>query len=194
MCHRNRSSSECECRKLSFLAEPRIPPERPCGQRNRILRLRCAPLRMKSRVPFRSVISSNTSIGRRSFTHGNLRGRYPAIFDDPKVGKQARELFDDAQKLLEQIVAKNLLVPRGVYAFWPANADRRRVRCVHEMTRGLKRSRDVLFSASANAKAAGTIQSLPGGLHRTCKLSTLNSQLSTRRSSRRICGLNSWRG
>src|SRR5262249_39238981 len=41
--------------------------------------------------------------------------------DDPKVGKQARELFDDAQKLLEHISAKNLLVPRGVYAFWPAN-------------------------------------------------------------------------
>ena len=50
-----------------------------------------------------------------------LRGRYPAIFDDPKIGKQARELFDDAQQLLEQIAAKNLLVPRGVYAFWPAN-------------------------------------------------------------------------
>ena len=29
-----------------------------------------------------------------------LRGRYPAIFDDPTVGKQARELFDDAQELL----------------------------------------------------------------------------------------------
>jgi methylmalonyl-CoA mutase cobalamin-binding subunit/REP element-mobilizing transposase RayT len=51
-----------------------------------------------------------------------LRGRYPAIFDDPKVGKEARELFNDAQQLLERIVAKNLLVPRGVYAFWPANA------------------------------------------------------------------------
>ena len=51
-----------------------------------------------------------------------LRGRYPAIFDDPTVGKQARELFDDAQELLEQIAAKNLLVARGVYAFWPANS------------------------------------------------------------------------
>jgi 5-methyltetrahydrofolate--homocysteine methyltransferase len=51
-----------------------------------------------------------------------LRGRYPAIFDDPKIGKQARELFDDAQEILELIVVKNLLVPRGVYAFWPANA------------------------------------------------------------------------
>ena len=51
-----------------------------------------------------------------------LRGRYPAIFDDPKMGKEARELFDDAQELLARIAAKNLLIPRGVYAFWPANA------------------------------------------------------------------------
>ena len=51
-----------------------------------------------------------------------LRGRYPAIFEDPKIGKQARELFDDAQELLERIAAKNLLVARGVYAFWPANS------------------------------------------------------------------------
>ena len=51
-----------------------------------------------------------------------LRGRYPAIFDDPKMGKQARELFDDAQELLERIAAKDLLIPRGVYGLWPANA------------------------------------------------------------------------
>jgi 5-methyltetrahydrofolate--homocysteine methyltransferase len=51
-----------------------------------------------------------------------LRGRYPAIFDDPAIGKQARELFDDAQELLERITANNLLVARGVYAFWPANS------------------------------------------------------------------------
>jgi 5-methyltetrahydrofolate--homocysteine methyltransferase len=51
-----------------------------------------------------------------------LRGRYPAIFEDPKVGNQARELFDDAQNLLDRIVAKNLLVARGVHAFWRANS------------------------------------------------------------------------
>jgi 5-methyltetrahydrofolate--homocysteine methyltransferase len=51
-----------------------------------------------------------------------LRGRYPAIFDDPNVGKQARELFDDAQNLLDRIIGKNLLVARGVHAFWPANS------------------------------------------------------------------------
>jgi 5-methyltetrahydrofolate--homocysteine methyltransferase len=51
-----------------------------------------------------------------------LRGRYPTIFDDPKVGKEARELFDDTQAILGRIVAKNLLVARGVHAFWPANS------------------------------------------------------------------------
>src|SRR5205807_4889765 len=44
-----------------------------------------------------------------------LRGRYPAIFDDPVVGTQARELFDDARKLLEKIRSEKLLSARGVY-------------------------------------------------------------------------------
>jgi 5-methyltetrahydrofolate--homocysteine methyltransferase len=51
-----------------------------------------------------------------------LRGRYPAIFDDPVVGQQARELFDDAQKLLERIRTGKLLTARGTFAFWPAKA------------------------------------------------------------------------
>ena len=51
-----------------------------------------------------------------------LRGRYPAIFDDATVGEQARELFDDTQKLLEQISAGKLLTAAGVFGFWPANA------------------------------------------------------------------------
>ncbi|PYK94228.1 MAG: methionine synthase [Verrucomicrobia bacterium] len=51
-----------------------------------------------------------------------LRGRYPAIFDDPVIGKQAQELFDDAVELLDRIVAKSLLTARGVFAFWPANS------------------------------------------------------------------------
>jgi len=51
-----------------------------------------------------------------------LRGRYPAILNDPVVGPQAKELFDDAQKLLAEIVAKKQFQARGVCAFWPANA------------------------------------------------------------------------
>jgi 5-methyltetrahydrofolate--homocysteine methyltransferase len=51
-----------------------------------------------------------------------LRGRYPAIFQDPVVGQQARELFDDAQKLLDRIRTEKLLTARGTFAFWPAKA------------------------------------------------------------------------
>ncbi|MGB8341367.1 MAG: methionine synthase, partial [Chthoniobacterales bacterium] len=51
-----------------------------------------------------------------------LRGRYPAILNDEVVGKQARELFADAQELLERIVSAKLLTVRGVYGFWPANS------------------------------------------------------------------------
>jgi 5-methyltetrahydrofolate--homocysteine methyltransferase len=51
-----------------------------------------------------------------------LRGRYPAILDDKIVGEQARELFDDAQKVLDEIAARKLLTARGVFGFWPAVA------------------------------------------------------------------------
>jgi len=51
-----------------------------------------------------------------------LKGRYPAILDDPEVGERARELFEDAQYLLERIVKERWLTPRGVYGFFPANS------------------------------------------------------------------------
>jgi 5-methyltetrahydrofolate--homocysteine methyltransferase len=51
-----------------------------------------------------------------------LRGRYPAILDDATLGKQARELFDDAQKLLAKIAEEKLIQACGVIGFWPANA------------------------------------------------------------------------
>ncbi|HVL68044.1 MAG TPA: methionine synthase [Vicinamibacterales bacterium] len=56
------------------------------------------------------------------FTAWELKGRFPAILDDPKVGKAARELFDNAQALLKRIVDEKLLTAKGVYAFWPANS------------------------------------------------------------------------
>jgi 5-methyltetrahydrofolate--homocysteine methyltransferase len=47
-----------------------------------------------------------------------LRGRYPAILENP----EAKTLFEDAQKLLADIVSKKLLTARGVYGFFPANS------------------------------------------------------------------------
>jgi 5-methyltetrahydrofolate--homocysteine methyltransferase len=55
------------------------------------------------------------------FTAWELKGRFPTILDDPKVGKAARELYDNAQALLKRIIEERLLVAKGVYAFWPAN-------------------------------------------------------------------------
>jgi len=57
------------------------------------------------------------------FQAWELRGKYPRILDDPLVGPQARELFDDARTLLDEIVSGKLLTARGVYGFWPAAAD-----------------------------------------------------------------------
>ncbi len=50
-----------------------------------------------------------------------LRGRFPKIFDDPDVGEQAIQLYEDAQKLLQDIVKGKLFTARGVYGLWPAN-------------------------------------------------------------------------
>jgi 5-methyltetrahydrofolate--homocysteine methyltransferase len=52
-----------------------------------------------------------------------LRGKYPAILDDATIGEAARELFEHASTLLGSIVSRNRLQARGVWGFWPANAD-----------------------------------------------------------------------
>ena len=57
------------------------------------------------------------------FMTWELKGKYPRIFEDPEVGPVARELFDKANELLDQIVARQQLTPHGVYGFFPANSD-----------------------------------------------------------------------
>jgi 5-methyltetrahydrofolate--homocysteine methyltransferase len=47
-----------------------------------------------------------------------LKGKFPAILEQPA----ARELYDDAQRLLDEIVRGGLLQARGVYGYWPASA------------------------------------------------------------------------
>ena len=48
-----------------------------------------------------------------------LKGKFPAILEQPA----ARELFDDAQRLLDEIVAGDALRARGVLGFWPASSE-----------------------------------------------------------------------
>jgi len=49
-----------------------------------------------------------------------MRGRYPAILEDSIVGAKARELFEDAQKQLKDIVLNRRFTARAVYGFFPA--------------------------------------------------------------------------
>ena len=51
-----------------------------------------------------------------------LRGAYPAIFDSPTYGTEARKLFDDAQSLLREMIERKALTARAVIGFFPANS------------------------------------------------------------------------
>src|SRR5690606_21895778 len=50
-----------------------------------------------------------------------LRGRYPRILTDKVVGVEATKLFEDAKKMLRNLVDNKLLTANGVIGFWPAN-------------------------------------------------------------------------
>ena len=49
-----------------------------------------------------------------------IRGRYPALLDDPEIGPRCRELFNDAQALLNRLIDKKLIHGKAVYGFFPA--------------------------------------------------------------------------
>jgi 5-methyltetrahydrofolate--homocysteine methyltransferase len=53
------------------------------------------------------------------FLAWELKGKYPAILDQPV----ARELFDDANTMLDQIIADGSLHARGAYGFWGAHSE-----------------------------------------------------------------------
>ncbi|MEE9253889.1 MAG: vitamin B12 dependent-methionine synthase activation domain-containing protein, partial [Pseudomonadales bacterium] len=55
------------------------------------------------------------------FATWELAGKYPKILNDPKVGEAARNLYDDATRLLASIVADASLTARAVIGLWPAN-------------------------------------------------------------------------
>ena len=55
------------------------------------------------------------------FQTWELKGRYPKILDDEKQGPVARQLFDDAQAMLEKIINEKWFAPKAVIGFWPAN-------------------------------------------------------------------------
>ncbi len=89
------------------------------------------------------------------FSTWQLAGRYPQILKDQVVGKEATKIFEDAQKMLDQIAQEGWLEPQAILGIFPANRitqdsvslytdDRRQ----HELTR-------LHFLRQQNAKATG---------------------------------------
>ena len=56
------------------------------------------------------------------FQTWEFKGRYPNILEDERQGEAARQLFEDAQRMLKQIIAEKWFRPRAVIGFWPANS------------------------------------------------------------------------
>jgi len=80
------------------------------------------------------------------FIAWELHGKFPQILQDPTVGAEATKLYNDAQKLLRQIVKEKWLKARGVIGFWPANSDGKDTVIVQTGAAG---------SPSSNGQAAG---------------------------------------
>ena len=55
------------------------------------------------------------------FQSWELYGKYPAILTDEVVGEQATHLFEDAQKMLQQIVSEKWFIAKGILGIFPAN-------------------------------------------------------------------------
>ncbi|TXN36960.1 methionine synthase [Flagellimonas hymeniacidonis] len=55
------------------------------------------------------------------FRSWDLHGKYPAILKDEVVGKQATELFEDAQLMLKRILDEKLLKAKAIFGLFPAN-------------------------------------------------------------------------
>lgn len=59
------------------------------------------------------------------FRSWDLHGRFPNILEDEKVGEQARELWADAQVILDKILNEKLLKAKAIFGLFPANSNDR---------------------------------------------------------------------
>jgi 5-methyltetrahydrofolate--homocysteine methyltransferase len=105
------------------------------------------------------------------FNAWELKGKYPKIFDSPRYGPAARELYEAGQDLLSRIIDEKLLEARGIYGFWPAAssgedivvyADERRER---ELARfNMLRQQAIVANGKPNRSLADFIAPAESGL------------------------------
>lgn len=66
------------------------------------------------------------------FNEWGISGRWPGIASDPVVGKQAKELFEDAQKIIKEIIDQKLITVQAVYGLWKAVSENEQVELLSE--------------------------------------------------------------
>ena len=100
------------------------------------------------------------------FQTWELVGQYPAILTDDKVGKAARDLFADAQKMLEKIVDEKWLTARAVFGFWPGQRACDDDILVYRRQGAQISHRHAAYAAPADGARGGPAQSGAGRFHR----------------------------
>jgi len=89
-----------------------------------------------------------------------LKGVYPRILDDQRQGEQARQLFTEANALLDTIIEKNLITARGVYGLFPATAVGDDVDLYTDSTRAKVLARFHFLRQQANKEGSEPCRSL----------------------------------
>ena len=89
-----------------------------------------------------------------------MKGVYPRIFEHPAHGAQARQIFAEANALLDLIIEKNLITARGVYGFFPANAVGDDVELYADETRGKVLDRFHFLRQQSNKEGSEPCRSL----------------------------------
>ncbi len=56
------------------------------------------------------------------FVVWQLRGKFPEILEDPKIGEEAKKLYEDANRMLDQIIREKQITANAVVGFYPANS------------------------------------------------------------------------
>jgi 5-methyltetrahydrofolate--homocysteine methyltransferase len=89
-----------------------------------------------------------------------MKGIYPRILEHPEHGAQARQLFKEANALLDTIIEKDLITARGVYGFFPANAVGDDVELYTDSTRSNLLERFHFLRQQANREGSEPCRSL----------------------------------
>ncbi|MEM8486768.1 MAG: methionine synthase [Bacteroidota bacterium] len=56
------------------------------------------------------------------FSVWELKGKFPRLLEHPQIGPEARRVYDDANRLLDEIIAEKKLGARAVIGLFPANS------------------------------------------------------------------------